>query len=132
MHTVLPHRAGQQRGGDVDRLVRVGPIMPALRQGHGCCRRIARPTAGLPGQRGHDLDPRHTGDREDAARPGAVRLRIQPVPVSRPYRFTTALLRSRTAEKACGAARPATLGRLPHQGQGHGPCLRAEPKAESV
>src|SRR5262245_62093777 len=64
--------------------------------------------------------------------PGAVRLRIQPVSVSWTYRFTTALLRSRTTEKACGAARPATLGWLPHQGQGHGPCLRAEPKAEAV
>ena len=42
------------------------------------------------------------------------------------------LLRSRTDEKACGAARPTTLGLLPHQGQGHGPCLRAEPKAEAV
>ena len=80
--------------------------MPALHEGHGCCRRIARTTAGLPGQRGHDLDLRNTGDREDvacprsgtAAPPACARL------VDVPLHHSTT--HSRTAGTAYGAESP--------------------------
>jgi hypothetical protein len=86
------HGTGNARGGDVDRAVLLGKVLPELRQRRS--RRLGSEgtTPGLPGERRHDFDTRNAGDVEGVAGRRVCDAEHPAVPVSCAYRFTTALL----------------------------------------